>query len=75
MAAPLYPNATDKQIADREQAAYEGQIPVNESGTLREIIVDESTKIQSGATVVRNSGVILNWDDKPWKFENPGKRA
>jgi hypothetical protein len=74
MASPLYPNATDKEMVDREQAAYEGQPPVNETGTLRAIISGEQTKAESGGAYVHNSGVIMNHDDKPWKFEQPGKK-
>ena len=72
--ATKFPNTTDKQIIDREQAAYEGQPPVNETGTLRAIVAGESSKAESGTVMTHHSGVIMNHDDKPWQFPQPGKK-
>lgn len=70
-----FPNTTDKQIIDREQAEYEGQIPVNETGGVtREIVVGETTKVQGGKAFVNGTGVIMPYNDRPAKFETPGKK-
>jgi hypothetical protein len=70
--ATKYPNSTDKQIADRENAAFDGQIPVLETQPTKFIIGGQSSQVQSGKTVVGNAGVVKNWDDGV-KFVNPGK--
>ena len=72
--ATKFPNATDKQIDDREQAAFEGQIAVEADGKQR-FIDQQGTAAQSGHAVVGNSGVIGWHDDKTFKgFDQPGKK-
>jgi len=68
---PKFPNASVKDMNEREQAAFEGAIPVNETGTLRFIRQAEGEKPAFG-TITKHTGVVAQYNEKT-KFQNPGK--
>ena len=86
--AAKFPNATDKQIADREAYYHKNGSPGLSAGVVipapfayvqqqPEIVTAGAAaqKAQAGGTTVHNSGVVMNHDDKPNKFLQPGKKA
>lgn len=85
MAAPKFPNTTDKQIIDRETFAYKNGSPSLTAGCAistpypvqqPEIVVAGAAvpKAESGHVTVGNTGVITQHGDRPWLFEKPGKK-
>lgn len=64
-----YANVTDKQQDVREQAAFEGGVPVFEDAKTRDIAKGNQTGTQktmnAGTNIRNNNGVIMPWDDKP----------